>query len=219
MKTDSGLNLPEYHRTILNTMPLPVMVFDPAMQLQDYNAAAELLLSADRAAVLHRRGGDAMHCIHSTETPAGCGHGAACRTCVIRGSARRSLQGTNTIRQKTRMEFRSPEGVRVLDMLVTTAPIVIGQTPLVLLVLEDISELMTLRGLLPICARCKSIRDDRQFWQRIETYLHEHMQLDFSHGLCPECMAALYPGLYEELAAKKATAGTRDDSAAAPHSH
>jgi len=44
-----------------------------------------------------------------------------------------------------------------------------------------------LKGLLPICAWCKKIRDDRGYWQEVETYLHEHSDVDFSHGICPEC--------------------------------
>jgi transcriptional regulator with GAF, ATPase, and Fis domain len=44
-----------------------------------------------------------------------------------------------------------------------------------------------LKGLLPICCQCKKIRDDRGYWNRIETYISEHTDADFSHGYCPEC--------------------------------
>ena len=51
----------------------------------------------------------------------------------------------------------------------------------------------TLSGLLPICASCKKIRDDGGYWTQVERYLTEHTQAQFSHGLCPECFASLYP--------------------------
>ncbi len=53
---------------------------------------------------------------------------------------------------------------------------------------KALSEVKTLRGLIPICASCKRIRDDDGFWKKLETYLHEHSDAEFSHGICPECM-------------------------------
>ena len=58
---------------------------------------------------------------------------------------------------------------------------------LVLLAIEDISEIAELRRLIPICSICKKIRDDKQSWSRVENYFKEHWDLDFSHGLCPDC--------------------------------
>ena len=47
-----------------------------------------------------------------------------------------------------------------------------------------------LSGMLPICCRCKRIRDDRGYWQQIEVYVREHSEVDFTHGYCPECAKA-----------------------------
>jgi len=56
-----------------------------------------------------------------------------------------------------------------------------------------LNEVKTLKGLLPICASCKKIRDDKGYWNQIEFYLQNHMEVRFSHGLCPECKKKLYP--------------------------
>ncbi len=53
-------------------------------------------------------------------------------------------------------------------------------------------EIKTLRGFLPICAGCKKIRDDQGYWTQIETYISQHTDTEFSHGLCPECALRLY---------------------------
>ena len=53
-------------------------------------------------------------------------------------------------------------------------------------------EINTLRGILPICAECKKIRDDSGYWTRLETYLSKHSEADFSHSICPECTEKLY---------------------------
>jgi DNA-binding response OmpR family regulator len=49
-----------------------------------------------------------------------------------------------------------------------------------------------LHGILSICMHCKRIRNDEQYWQRLEAYLHEHAGVELSHGICPECEARLY---------------------------
>lgn len=55
-------------------------------------------------------------------------------------------------------------------------------------------EMKMLRGLIPICARCKSIRNDNQSWERIEAYIQSHSQALFTHSLCPGCAEAMYGG-------------------------
>lgn len=56
-----------------------------------------------------------------------------------------------------------------------------------------LAEIKTLSGLIPICANCKKIRDDEGFWHQVEAYVRERSRADFSHGLCPDCAAKLYP--------------------------
>lgn len=66
--------------------------------------------------------------------------------------------------------------------------------------LEDaLAQVKTLRGLLPICTACKKVRDDRGYWQEIEEYVGHRSDADFSHGVCPDCAAAIYPELVAKL--------------------
>ncbi|MBN2124486.1 MAG: GAF domain-containing protein [Deltaproteobacteria bacterium] len=58
-----------------------------------------------------------------------------------------------------------------------------------------LSRIKTLNGLLPICSACKRIRDDKGYWNQIEAYIQEHSEAEFSHSLCPDCAARLYPDL------------------------
>jgi PAS domain S-box-containing protein len=60
---------------------------------------------------------------------------------------------------------------------------------------EALSSVKTLSGLLPICAACKNIRDDSGYWNQIESYFKEHTRVEFTHGICPDCMKKLYPGV------------------------
>ncbi len=52
---------------------------------------------------------------------------------------------------------------------------------------EALGHVKTLHGLLPICAWCKRVRDDQGYWKQVETYIREHTDADFTHGICPEC--------------------------------
>ena len=58
---------------------------------------------------------------------------------------------------------------------------------------EALSEIKTLRGILPICLHCKRIRDEHGNWQLFEDYITEHSHADFSHGLCERCLKERYP--------------------------
>lgn len=57
---------------------------------------------------------------------------------------------------------------------------------------ETLKEVRTLQGLIPICAQCKKIRDDKGFWQKVEVYLEKRSNARFTHGLCEDCMEKLY---------------------------
>ena len=57
---------------------------------------------------------------------------------------------------------------------------------------EALANVTSLRGLLPICASCKKIRDDKGYWNQLEHYLSKHANLEFSHGICPECREKIY---------------------------
>ena len=54
------------------------------------------------------------------------------------------------------------------------------------------AEVKTLSGLLPICAWCKKIRDDRGYWNQIESYIQLHSEAEFTHGICPECASRIH---------------------------
>lgn len=78
------------------------------------------------------------------------------------------------------LRARVQVGARVLDLQSALADRVRE--------LEDaLARVRQLRGLLPICSYCKKVRDDRNYWQQVETYVSEHSDARFSHGICPDC--------------------------------
>ncbi len=58
---------------------------------------------------------------------------------------------------------------------------------------KALQEIKTLKGILPVCAACKKIRDDKGQWKQLEVYIRNHFDAEFSHGICPDCARILYP--------------------------
>lgn len=58
---------------------------------------------------------------------------------------------------------------------------------------QAFDQIKTLRGIVPICASCKQIRDDRGYWNQVEVYVRDHTEAQFSHGICPTCLKKLFP--------------------------
>ncbi|SMC24566.1 hypothetical protein SAMN02746041_02046 [Desulfacinum hydrothermale DSM 13146] len=73
---------------------------------------------------------------------------------------------------------------------------------------EALENLRKLRGLLPICAYCKKIRDDQGYWNQLESYIAQHADVTFTHSVCPECAKKIYEELqaYKDAEAKKKAA-------------
>jgi PleD family two-component response regulator len=67
---------------------------------------------------------------------------------------------------------------------------------------DALNTVKTLSGLLPICAHCKKIRDDKGYWNQIEAYISEHSEAEFSHSICPECAKKFYPEYYDKVKGK-----------------
>jgi PAS domain S-box-containing protein len=73
------------------------------------------------------------------------------------------------------------------------------QEKLILRLQSALDSIKILRGLLPICAWCKKIRDDRGYWKKVEDYIKEHTDASFTHGICPACLKKVDPETYEDL--------------------
>lgn len=82
----------------------------------------------------------------------------------------------------------------VLNVAVTVGLITLNFQRVELDLRKSAEEISTLKGIIPICANCKKIRDDQGYWNHLEKYIREHADVEFSHGICPECREKLYPG-------------------------
>ena len=64
---------------------------------------------------------------------------------------------------------------------------------------EALAQIKRLQGMLPMCSYCKSIRDDQNYWQRVESYIAEHAEVQFSHSICPSCYETVVQPILDEM--------------------
>jgi len=178
---------PDMFRTVFDVIPSLVFVVDDDVRIMEYNAAVADFLLKKRETIIRRRGGEVLHCLHSTDVPEGCGRAPFCTHCIIRNAVAEAFQGTRVIRRRKKIEIIRDGEKLGIYALITASPFCFKDQQLVLLVIEDIREIAELQRLIHICSVCKKIKDEKEAWSRVEVYFKEQWDVDFSHGLCPEC--------------------------------
>lgn len=171
----------------LDVIPTSVFVVDDDVRLLDFNLSSQVSFDLQADSVLLKSGGDALHCIHSFDHPEGCGRGPACGDCVLRNSVKYAVDNQRIYRKHHEMVLLKDDTERRIDAYVTTAPIIYEEQARVMLAIEDISELFELRKLIPICAWCKKVRNDGNYWESVDAYLSKTLKFDLTHGVCPDC--------------------------------
>jgi PAS domain-containing protein len=174
-------------KAVLDASPAMMFVVDFDVRILDCNTAALRLFAKDQPP-FQRRGGDALLCLQAVQAPAGCGHAAACRDCVVRNAVTQALRGDRTLRKRAVLELVVGEGTSDYYALITAVPFDYAGQRLILLTIEDLNELTELWRIVPICSCCKKIRADNHAWVSVEEYFRSNWDLRFTHGYCPACM-------------------------------
>jgi hypothetical protein len=177
-------NAEEYFRGIFDANPIATLIMDHEARVVDLNRAALELVAAESGRAMGRLGGDAIRCTNGIET--GCGNSPRCGACVINSSVKQAAEGVPVRRKPFQVDLKRGGEEKKLDVMVTATPLP-GRRAL--LILEDLTEVLAFRQLIPICGYCKKVRDDREYWHSLEGYMHSHLGFKMSHGVCPTCMA------------------------------
>lgn len=179
--------------SLVDAFPSAVFVVDQNAEIYALNATARALVGKDADRLYQSKSGVALRCIHTDETPRGCGASESCHDCIIATSIARALNDQTVVREKARVYTRADGVVRDRYLLVSAKPFPFEGATFVLLTLENIEDLIRLSSLLPICAGCKKIRNTQGEWETFERYLSDRIAVDFSHSMCPSCMEKWYP--------------------------
>ncbi|MFH1135807.1 MAG: PAS domain-containing protein [Pseudomonadota bacterium] len=200
--------------TIFETIPNPVIILNKAKKIEDMNLAAAELFQAGAGAGAQnyhlsrdrRREADAGSGPPGEAIDPGCFGGAAFfkHLPFIRGEVNRFFKAGDQSAEFERTAVMGDKKI-IFRVKLSKSLDVSERFDGVLVILEDITSLRqaleevgTLRGFIPICSNCKNIRDDHGYWQKVEQYVQEHSEAQFSHGICPDCAKKLYPEYYVE---------------------
>ena len=180
-----------FYRAIVNAMPVSVFIFNADVEILEMNETARRTFGINNEDWKSRRAGDALHCLNAISSENGCGSAEKCSDCAIRNMVRSCASGDTQAQRRMFFERVEDGHLHELELLITCVPMPYTDQKLTLLVAEDLTPLTRLKELLPICVMCKSIRNDEQYWQSLESYFHEN-GVDFSHGICPTCRERHY---------------------------
>jgi PAS domain S-box-containing protein len=205
VKTEETLRETQsYLENLLNYANAPIIVWDAEFKITRFNRAFERLTQKSADKVLRKRldilfpddrREEAMAHIQRTMTGE---RWEAVEINILRadGAVRTVLWNSATL--------YSADGKTVVATIaqgqdITERILVEEERAKLISELQDaLAKVKTLRGLIPICASCKKVRDDEGYWHQVETYIHEHSEAEFTHGLCPECAKKLYPEFYKK---------------------
>ncbi|WP_084577902.1 PAS domain-containing protein [Sporomusa malonica] len=192
----------EFFKLLFKVIPTGIVLVDENGNVQAINPegskmfCVEPLKDGD-----HYRGGDLFRCVNAKN---GCGVATACQDCILRANAMLAIKGQSVSRQKGKFCVIQDNEVKQFILQVTASPLVYKQNTLALLIIEDISLVTELSGLIPICSSCHSIRDDKGDWVSIAKFLQEHSEAELTHDYCPKCSKELLNSRAKVAVAKNA---------------
>lgn len=174
----------DFFRLLFETMPVGVLLVDANRNIQAINPEGNKIFCTESNPQVACRAGEQFRCINAQGN---CGSSAACETCILRTSAVLAINGQSIFRNKGKFFSFDGNDIKQYTLLVTAKPLVYREESLALLLIEDVSLITELCGLIPICSSCHHIRDDKGNWIYLAQYLREHSEADLTHDYCPAC--------------------------------
>ncbi len=139
------LNQEGFLKTLFDSIPCGVLIVDRDRRIQAVNNVMERTFGISSGEVIDKSGGEALRCIHASESPKGCGFADECQSCQVRNTALKALAGEQIHRKKANLQLLTNGKTLDLVLLVSAAPLYHEGARLAIIMLENITELNTLR--------------------------------------------------------------------------
>lgn len=196
-ETKANFSQDPHFVALLESFPMGVLAMDGDGHLRASNSAvSELMGAGEELSTLDGGFGDAVRCVNAALHPEGCGHSAACASCAVFQAAHGAARGEPIKQREARVRVHRGGTVVEKVFLVSAAPFRargVEADIRTLVVLQDVTDLHRLWGLISICAACKRVRGDDKVWEELERFIESHSYAMFTHGLCPDCVSERYP--------------------------
>lgn len=139
------LNQKGFLKNLFDAIPCGVLIVDRDRRIQTVNNVLERILGVSKTDVIDKRGGEALNCIHASKNPKGCGFADECQSCQVRNTAMEALDGQKIHRNRAKVQLLINGEIRDLLLLISAAPLEHEDESFAIVMLEDITELNTLR--------------------------------------------------------------------------
>lgn len=164
---------------------MSLLILEEDLRVVALNGTAEMLFGSGEAEILGQKTGEALFCLNALSSPRGCGGTPRCSQCVLRRPIREAIEGAHTCQREVKVSVRNGEQERERILLLSAAPCTFEGRVRATAVLQDVTVLHRLRGLIPICASCNKIRKNDRAWVAREQFIEGQAHVEFTHGLCP----------------------------------
>ncbi len=171
----------------LDAIPSPVILTDGDVRIFEANRSARELLAGELERQLHPRGGEALHCVFARDAANGCGTTEFCPACVLRNSVEAVKAGRPAPRRVAHMILGSRDRSEDRWFQVSAAPLALDGRELVMVVLDDVTQLIELRELVPFCPGCGQARELKEIRSQAEIFRRRHPDFLLAQELCPDC--------------------------------
>jgi transcriptional regulator with PAS, ATPase and Fis domain len=134
-----------FFKNLFNSIPCGVLIVDSDRRVMAVNDVLKRTFGVSEAAAIGLRGGEALRCIHSHTSPDGCGYADECKACIVRQTALEAIGGRQIHRRKAKVTLYLDDKPNELDLLVSASPLEHEKKQMAIVMLEDITELSSLR--------------------------------------------------------------------------
>lgn len=191
-----------YFETLFNAVDVPVFIVDKNHRIWGANQKADEFHEDASRGVVRLLCGEAFHCFHEKNSEESCGKTEFCNDCFLQKIVAEVISTQLPYKDMVRLQILRQDAVKDIWLKVSGKPISLNDQTYAVLTLQEITELMELRDIIPICMHCKKVRDDQEYWLRLEEYLETHINLEVSHGICPDCFKEKYPKYADNILKK-----------------
>ena len=166
------------------------VIVDSDLRIVDFNTQVMEDLHKG-SSILFQLGGDALGCRNAVKSRGGCGTTNACSSCAIRNSVGRAISKSLVYKTTTKMYFLVEDKYVRLELNITAMPFSHESKDYVYIIIENITNPMHKKRLIPICSNCLKVRDEDS-WIKVDKFLGNQPGINMTHSICPDCKEALY---------------------------
>jgi len=180
----------------MEMLPVAALLCDAEVRVQSLNRIARETLQVETHEAVGRRPGEVIHCVATTR--ARCGEGKPCEQCHLWSAVTAAVAGETRVHREAVIPVVRRGGTERRVLLCSAGPATRSGAGGAVVILQDITDLQRLPGLIAICAQCKQIRQDDE-WLPLDSYVEARSHALFTHTLCPRCEAVYYREMGEAV--------------------